>query len=180
MGGGSSHGARGFDSLSMWHLSLQADGRRRKAVLRVELVFGPEEQLALFPSPQELEACLLGALDTVVESVLLVGGGACLGLATGGDGRGGGSVAILRAVCSPQVTRINSETPRTPEQLPQAVSALQGDPAYLSGGELRWGRPSLGRGLPPSLVLIGSFFWQLSRGRRPCLGRSPSWCTTWT
>lgn len=88
-GGGSSHGARGFDSLSVWHLSLQADGRRRKAVLRVELVFGPEEQLALFPSPQELEACLLGALDTVVESVLLVGGGACLCLATGGDCRGG-------------------------------------------------------------------------------------------
>ncbi|XP_077197132.1 dynein heavy chain domain-containing protein 1 isoform X2 [Paroedura picta] len=52
--------------------TMKADGTQRKAVLRVDLVFGAEEQLTLFPSPLELEACLLGALDAVVESVLLV------------------------------------------------------------------------------------------------------------
>nr|XP_056714739.1 dynein heavy chain domain-containing protein 1 [Euleptes europaea] len=52
--------------------TMRADGTKRKAVIQVELVFGLEEQLALFPSPQELDACLLGALDAVVESVLLV------------------------------------------------------------------------------------------------------------
>ncbi|XP_060119766.1 dynein heavy chain domain-containing protein 1 [Heteronotia binoei] len=89
--------------------TMQVDGTRRKAVLRVEVVFGPEEQLALFPSPPELESCLVGALDTMVESVLLV-------------------------------TRINSETPRTPAmQLPLAVSASEED------GEQCWGG---GRGAP--------------------------------
>uniref|UniRef100_A0ACB8FFR5 Uncharacterized protein n=1 Tax=Sphaerodactylus townsendi TaxID=933632 RepID=A0ACB8FFR5_9SAUR len=52
--------------------TMQADGTKRKAIIQVELVFDAEEKLAIFPSSAELEACLLGALDSVVESVLLV------------------------------------------------------------------------------------------------------------
>ncbi|XP_053163641.1 dynein heavy chain domain-containing protein 1 isoform X3 [Hemicordylus capensis] len=54
-------------------LLLQAGGGggiSRKAVLRVELLFNADNQLMLFPSCQELEDCLLGALDKVVESIL--------------------------------------------------------------------------------------------------------------
>ncbi|XP_054830568.1 dynein heavy chain domain-containing protein 1 [Eublepharis macularius] len=52
--------------------TMKADGTQRKAVIQVEVVFSPEDQLALFPSSRELEECLSGALDRVVESVLLV------------------------------------------------------------------------------------------------------------
>ncbi|KAH0625314.1 hypothetical protein JD844_033823 [Phrynosoma platyrhinos] len=51
-------------------LPLQADGTARKAVLRVHLVFSEDSQLVLFPSNQELEDCLLGAVNAVMESVL--------------------------------------------------------------------------------------------------------------
>ncbi|XP_007441550.2 dynein heavy chain domain-containing protein 1, partial [Python bivittatus] len=50
--------------------TMQADGSVRKAVLRVQLVFSVDNALVLFPSSGELEDCLLGALRTVVESVL--------------------------------------------------------------------------------------------------------------
>ncbi|XP_061485744.1 dynein heavy chain domain-containing protein 1 [Rhineura floridana] len=50
--------------------TMKADGIRRKAVLRVQLVFSADSQLMLFPSSKELEDCLLGAVNTVVESVL--------------------------------------------------------------------------------------------------------------
>ncbi|KYO42915.1 hypothetical protein Y1Q_0000217 [Alligator mississippiensis] len=49
---------------------MQADGARREAVLRVQLVFDADNQLAPFPSRQALEDSLLGALDAVLESVL--------------------------------------------------------------------------------------------------------------
>ncbi|XP_059579608.1 dynein heavy chain domain-containing protein 1 isoform X3 [Alligator mississippiensis] len=51
---------------------MQADGARREAVLRVQLVFDADNQLAPFPSRQALEDSLLGALDAVLESVLEV------------------------------------------------------------------------------------------------------------
>ncbi|XP_067420749.1 dynein heavy chain domain-containing protein 1 [Emydura macquarii macquarii] len=51
---------------------MKADGTTRKAVLRVHLVFDADSQLVPFPSRQVLESSLLGALDTVVESVLQV------------------------------------------------------------------------------------------------------------
>uniref|UniRef100_A0ABM5FVF4 Dynein heavy chain domain-containing protein 1 isoform X2 n=1 Tax=Pogona vitticeps TaxID=103695 RepID=A0ABM5FVF4_9SAUR len=50
--------------------TMKADGTVRKAVLRVQLVFSEDSQLMLFPSSQELEDCLLGAMTTVLESVL--------------------------------------------------------------------------------------------------------------
>ncbi|XP_077782912.1 dynein heavy chain domain-containing protein 1 isoform X3 [Podarcis muralis] len=50
--------------------TMKADGIKRKAVLQVHLVFGAERQLMLFPSQKELEDCLLGAVNTVLESVL--------------------------------------------------------------------------------------------------------------
>lgn len=52
---------------------MQADGSTRKAVLRVQLVFSAENKLVLFPSEGELEDCLLGAMQTMVETVLEVG-----------------------------------------------------------------------------------------------------------
>ncbi|XP_025049512.1 dynein heavy chain domain-containing protein 1-like [Alligator sinensis] len=51
---------------------MQADGARCEAVLRVQLVFDANNQLAPFPSRQALEDSLLGALDAVLESVLEV------------------------------------------------------------------------------------------------------------
>ncbi|XP_033001694.1 dynein heavy chain domain-containing protein 1 [Lacerta agilis] len=50
--------------------TMKADGIKRKAVLQVHLVFGADRQLMLFPSHMELEDCLLGAVNTVLESVL--------------------------------------------------------------------------------------------------------------
>ncbi|XP_039203890.1 dynein heavy chain domain-containing protein 1 isoform X2 [Crotalus tigris] len=50
--------------------TMQADGSTRKAVLRVQLVFSAENKLVLFPSDGELEDCLLGALQNIVETVL--------------------------------------------------------------------------------------------------------------
>ncbi|XP_070605500.1 LOW QUALITY PROTEIN: dynein heavy chain domain-containing protein 1 [Erythrolamprus reginae] len=50
--------------------TMQADGSARKAVLRVQLVFNAENQLVIFPSGGELGDCLLGALQTMVETVL--------------------------------------------------------------------------------------------------------------
>nr|XP_034971207.1 dynein heavy chain domain-containing protein 1 [Zootoca vivipara] len=50
--------------------TMKADGIKRKAVLQVHLVFGADKQLMLFPSHKELEDCLLGAVNTVLESVL--------------------------------------------------------------------------------------------------------------
>ncbi|XP_039385639.1 dynein heavy chain domain-containing protein 1 isoform X3 [Mauremys reevesii] len=51
---------------------MKANGTMRKAVLRVHLVFDADSQLVPFPSSQELETSLLGALEAVVESVLQV------------------------------------------------------------------------------------------------------------
>ncbi|XP_034282242.1 dynein heavy chain domain-containing protein 1 isoform X2 [Pantherophis guttatus] len=50
--------------------TMQADGSARKAVLRVQLVFSADNQLVVFPSSGDLEDCLLGALQTMVETVL--------------------------------------------------------------------------------------------------------------
>ncbi|XP_062983829.1 dynein heavy chain domain-containing protein 1 [Elgaria multicarinata webbii] len=58
------------DVTAFVHRTMKADGTSRKAVLGVHLVFGPDSQLMLFPSQKELEDCLLGAVTTVVESVL--------------------------------------------------------------------------------------------------------------
>ncbi|XP_044881276.1 dynein heavy chain domain-containing protein 1 isoform X2 [Mauremys mutica] len=51
---------------------MKANGTMRKAVLRVHLVFDADSKLVPFPSSQELETSLLGALEAVVESVLQV------------------------------------------------------------------------------------------------------------
>nr|XP_025036392.1 dynein heavy chain domain-containing protein 1-like [Pelodiscus sinensis] len=51
---------------------MMASGTKRKAVLRVHLVFDTDSQLVPFPSSQALETSLLGTLDSVVESVLQV------------------------------------------------------------------------------------------------------------
>lgn len=75
-GGGAGLGPRGWASGAVPALTAplpsQADGARREAVLRVQLVFDADNQLAPFPSRQALEDSLLGALDAVLESVLEV------------------------------------------------------------------------------------------------------------
>ncbi|KAJ6652297.1 hypothetical protein lerEdw1_012750, partial [Lerista edwardsae] len=50
--------------------TMKADGISRKAVIRVQLIFNADNQLMLFPSSTELEACLMGAISAVVESVM--------------------------------------------------------------------------------------------------------------
>ncbi|XP_026544182.1 dynein heavy chain domain-containing protein 1 [Notechis scutatus] len=58
------------ESSTFINCTMQADGSTRKAVLRVQLVFSADNQLVVFPSSGELEDCLLGALRTMVETVL--------------------------------------------------------------------------------------------------------------
>ncbi|KAF7235156.1 Dynein heavy chain domain-containing protein 1 [Varanus komodoensis] len=58
------------DATTFVERTMKADGTRRKAVLGVHLVFSADSKLMLFPSKEELEDCLLGAVNTVVESVL--------------------------------------------------------------------------------------------------------------
>ncbi|XP_013924316.1 PREDICTED: dynein heavy chain domain-containing protein 1-like [Thamnophis sirtalis] len=58
------------EASSFVNFTMQADGSTQKAVLRVQLVFSADNQLVVFPSSGELEDCLLGALQTMVETVL--------------------------------------------------------------------------------------------------------------